>query len=250
MSIWKRISGLAADGPRDRHRPGKARGVEKGGSIGAFFRNLFGGAGASRDCPDGDPRCDVAFTMGVIALCAKMAAADGVVTSDEIEAFNQVFKVPEGEAANVRRVFDLAKRDVAGFETYASQVASLLKNDPQLLRDVLEGLFHIAAADGILHPAEEDYLKAVARRFNISDAAFRRIRSYFVRDVDGPYDVLGVTADISDAELKARHRQLVIDNHPDKLIARGVPPEFVDVANRKLAAINEAYDAIVKERGI
>lgn len=237
MSIWNKISGLA--GGHD-HSSGR--------TIGSFFRDLVSGFGASRGDDCEGPQCDVAFTMGVIALCAKMAAADGVVTKDEIAAFRDVFKVPDGEEDNVRRVFDLAKQDVAGFEAYAQQVAALLKNDRQLLQDVLEGLFHIAAADGILHPAEEDYLKAVAQRFSISDAEFRKIRNYFVQDVDGPYEILGISVDSSDAELKAHYRKLVLDNHPDKLIARGVPPEFIETANRKLAAINEAYDAIVKER--
>lgn len=243
MSIWKRISGLSSSDSAESLQK-----TAKSGSIGAFFRDLVGGFAAPHDDDCDGPQCDVAFTMGVIALCAKMAAADGVVTRDEVEAFKQVFKVPEGEAANVRRVFNLAKQDVAGFEAYAQQISGLLRNDPELLQDVLEGLFHIAAADGILHPAEEDYLKAVAGIFNIDDKAFRVIRAYFVTDVDGPYEVLGVTADISDKDLKVRHRELVIKNHPDKLIARGVPAEFVEVANRKLAAINEAYDAIVKER--
>ena len=237
MSIWKRISGFAS-------------GEKSGGRIGNFFRDLVAGLGGGREDGSDDPQRDVAFTMGVIALCAKMAAADGVVTKDEIEAFQQVFKVPEGEAANVRRVFDLAKKDVAGYEAYAEQVARLLKDDRHLLQDVLEGLFYIAAADNILHPAEEKYLRAVSRRFGFSEAEFRAIRGYFVHDVEGPYEVLGVKPDISDEDLKMRHRRLVLENHPDKLIARGVPPEFVEVANRKLAAINEAYDAIVKERDL
>jgi len=238
MSIWKRLSRRAGGDKKSS------------GSISTFFRDLVGGFGASRGDGSDDPQQDVAFTMGVIALCAKMAAADGVVTKDEIEAFREVFKVPDGEAANVRRVFDLAKKDVAGFEAYAEQVATLLKDDKHLLQDVLEGLFYIAAADGILHPAEEDYLRAVSRRFGFSESEFRAVRGYFVHDVEGPYEVLGVRADISDADLKARHRRLVLENHPDKLMARGVPAEFVEVANRKLAAINEAYDAIVKERGL
>ncbi len=237
MSIWNRLARLVgADA--------------SGGSIGSFFRELLSGFNAAREDGGGDPQHDVAFTMGVIALCAKMAAADGVVTKDEIEAFQQVFKVPDGEAANVRRVFDLAKRDVAGYEAYAEQVAAILKDDKHLLQDVLEGLFHIAAADGILHPAEEKYLRAVSQRFGFSEAEFRSVRGFFVHDVEGPYEVLGVRSDISDSDLKARHRRLVLENHPDKLIARGVPPEFIEVANRKLAAINEAYDAIMKQRGL
>jgi DnaJ like chaperone protein len=96
------------------------------------------------------PELHVTFTIAVIALGAKMAKADGVVTHDEVVAFREVFKVPEGEMENVSRIFNLAKHDVVGYETYASQLASLLKGNPRLLEDVLEGLFHIAMADGLL----------------------------------------------------------------------------------------------------
>jgi len=115
---------------------------------------------------------------------------------------------------------------------------------------VLEALFHIAAADGIFHGAEDLYLADVARRFGFSDAEYRAIRALFVRDADDPYSILGVSPDISDEELKAHYRRLVREHHPDTLIARGVPEEFVDIANRKLAALNAAYDQIVKERAL
>ncbi|MEL6374164.1 MAG: TerB family tellurite resistance protein [Pseudomonadota bacterium] len=233
MSVWERIS----------NRLSKATST---GSIGGFLRDIIG-ASPGRE---GDPTNEVAFTMGVIALCAKMAKADGIVVAAEVEAFKDVFKVPPGEAANVARVFDLAKQDVAGFEAYAQQVAHLLGDDKHLLQDVLEGLFHIAAADGVLHPAEEEYLQAVSRRFGFSDSEFRTIRALFVQDTEGPYEVLGIAADASDDEVRARHRRLVLENHPDRLIARGVPAEFVEVANRKMAAINEAFDTITKERGL
>jgi DnaJ like chaperone protein len=150
----------------------------------------------------------------------------------------------------VARVFDLAKQDVAGYEAYADQIAALLGDDRRLLQHVLEGLLYVAAADGALHPKEDIFLKAVAQRFGFAENEYRYFRARFVRDRDNPYDVLKLPPSASNGEIRAQYRKLVIDNHPDKLIGRGVPPEFVDLATRKLAAINAAYDSIAKERGL
>ena len=62
--------------------------------------------------------------------------------------------------------------------------------------------------------------------------------------------MLGIDPSISNDGLKSHYRKLVADNHPDKLMARGVPKEFVAIATEKIAAINEAYGEIAKERGI
>jgi DnaJ like chaperone protein len=192
----------------------------------------------------------VVFTIAVIALGAKMAKADGVVTKDEEEAFRRIFRVPPSEEANVRRIFNLARQDTAGFEAYASQIARLFRGNPAILEDVLDGLFEIAKADGVLHPGELAFLEKVADIFGFTEAEFRRIRaSHFGPDEADPYAIIGVAHDASDAEVKSTYRFLVRENHPDSLIARGVPEEFVRLANDKLAAINAAYDRIEQERG-
>ncbi len=191
------------------------------------------------------------FTAGVIALGAKLAKADGVVTPDEVEAFREVFKSAPRDMKYVARVFNLAKQDVAGFETYADQIAEAFKDDRDLMQDLIDGLFHIAAADGVIHPAEEEFLRSVAQRFGFTESEFRYIFARHVpSDKRSPYDVLEVTPEISDAELKRHYRKLVVDNHPDRLIARGVPQEFIEIATEKLAAINEAYSEITEERGL
>ena len=87
-----------------------------------------------------------------------MAKADGVALPVEARAFERVFEIPAGEDKNVRRLYDLAKQDVAGYEAYAGKIARLLEDEPEMLRALLECLFHIAAADGILHPAEDSFL--------------------------------------------------------------------------------------------
>ena len=238
MSIWGKLAGGIA-------------GLAVGGPIGALLGGLAGHYAMDRNQKQGgEQNRELAFTVGVIALGAKMAKADGVVTSDEVDAFKEVFKVPEGEMRNVARIFDMAKQHVAGYESYAVQLAGLFQDNRELLEDVLDGLFHIAKADNVLHPNEETYLASVAKHFGFTDTEFKYIRArHVVAKERNPYDVLEVTPQISNDELKRHYRKLVSENHPDKLIARGVPKEFVEIANKKLATINSAYEEVRKERG-
>ena len=197
----------------------------------------------------------VGFTIAFVALAAKMAKADGCVTPVEVETFRCLYEVAPHEAANVQRVFALASRDTAGFETYARQIYRALAREPRRVRDVFDGLFQIAAADGILHAGEERFLKTVAGIFDISPDEYRSIRVAFI-DADeaelqrpfDPYEVLGVDRAISAEALKRRHRELVREHHPDALIARGIPMAFHAAASRKLAIFNAAYDEIKVRR--
>jgi DnaJ like chaperone protein len=196
-------------------------------------------------------RKQVAFTAGVIVLAAKMAKADGVVSEEEIQAFRKTFHPilrDEVKEAEVARVFNIAKKDSEGFEPYAQQLAEMFKGNPAVLEELLNCLFLIAKADNVYHPKENEYLESVAEIFGLSEAAFRRIRAAHGVDKPDPYEILGVPRDISDGELKTKYRELVRAHHPDTLIAQGVPQEFVDTANEKLAVINDAYDRIEKER--
>ena len=212
----------------------------------------IGGSGRAMTDPsaEGPRRHRVAFTIAVVALGAKMAKADGIVKRIEVDAFKEVFQAPPGGEDEVGRVFDLARQDIAGFESYADQLGRLFKDDRRLLQDVLEGLLIIAVSDGHLNDDEDAYLTAVAERLGFSPSQYRHVRSRFVVDDRSPYDVLGVEPEADDASIKARYRQLVSDNHPDRLIARGVPQKFIDIATCKLAAINEAFATIARERGI
>src|SRR4051812_9675467 len=239
MSIWGKISGGAA-------------GLLAGGPVGAALGALAGHLLVDRpaSAPGGPADPGIAFTIAIIALGAKMAKADGVVTGDEEEAFRQYFRVPPSDEANVRRIFRLARQDTAGFETYARQVASIYRDNPAVLEDILDGLFEIAKADGILHPGELAFLERVAEIFGFAPNEFRRIRASHFPDREDPYLILGVTHDASEEEIRHTYRLLVRENHPDSLIARGVPAEFVKLANDKLAAINIAYEKIESERRI
>lgn len=193
----------------------------------------------------------IAFTVGVIALGAKMARVDGEVTHREVEAFRSFFQVPEAEQGNVERFFDLAKRDSAGFETYARQVAALFPDAPEILESVLEGLFEIAKADGKVGAAEAEYLARVAGIFGLSSARFDRARAAALGQMEcEPCIVLGIDPLATDEQIREAWLRQVKAHHPDRLIAEGLPEEAIRVANRKLALINDAYDRLRRERGL
>lgn len=199
---------------------------------------------------DADTRRRVAFSIAMIALSAKMAKADGVVTQDEIRAFQDIFAVPKEETAHVARLYDLAKQDVAGYESYARQLAGLCsegQTDCHLLEDILDGLFHIATADGYVHEKEMAFLAGVADIFGYDETAFDRIAIRHVqRGADDPYAILGLERGVSFDMARKRYRALVKEHHPDRLVAEGLPLEFITIANRRLAAINAAWASIEK----
>jgi DnaJ like chaperone protein len=224
MSIWTRIAEALAS---------------IGESVGAFLQAIV-----NREPTP--PEKSVAFTIGMIGLGAKMAKADGVVTEDEIRAFKQVFHIPDAELATVARVFNLAKQDVAGYETYARQLAKLFEARHEVLEDVLDGLFYIAKADNAFHPGEHGFLAKVATIFGFSDAEFARIRARHVAVPDDPFLILGLSPGAAPDEVRRRYRDLVREHHPDRHIAAGVPEEMIELATRRLQKINEAYDRIME----
>ncbi len=191
------------------------------------------------------PERSVAFTIAVIALGAKMAKADGQVTRDEVTAFREVFQIAKDDEAGAARVFNLARQDVAGFEEYAQRIRGLFADDHACFCDLMEGLFHIAMADGTYHPNEDVFLERVSEIFEMNPARYQAIKARFVPDAElDPYAVLGVSQDAELADIRKKWRELVRETHPDAMIARGVPEEAVLLAEKKMIAINQAWDQI------
>jgi DnaJ like chaperone protein len=225
MSIWTRISDALAA-------------LAQGESLSAVFDTLRT-----------PPERSVAFAIAVIALGAKMAKADGQVTRDEVTAFREVFSIAPEEEAGAARIFNLARQDVAGFEDYAARIQKMFAEQEGTLCDLMEGLFHIAMADGFYHPNEDLFLERVAEIFQIPDASFMALRARFVPDAPpDPYQVLGATPDMALPDIRKLWRTLVRNTHPDAMIARGVPPEAIKMAEKRLIDINHAWDAITEAR--
>ncbi|MEO9650692.1 MAG: molecular chaperone DjiA [Roseobacter sp.] len=221
MSIWSRISDALSA-------------LSAGEGLSAVFDKLRS-----------PPERSVAFTIAVIALGAKMAKADGRVTRDEVTAFREVFDISAQDAAGAARVFNLARQDVTGFDDYARRIRAMFKGQPDTLRDLLEGLFHIAMADGFYHPNENAFLEEVTRIFAVPEAEFNALRMRFVPDTKhDPFTVLGVTPDTPLDDIRRAFRKLVRENHPDAVMARGVPQEALVLAQNRMADINSAWEEI------
>lgn len=227
MSIWTCISeALAA--------------LAKGEGLSAVFERLRT-----------PPERTVGFTIAVIALSAKMAKADGLVTRDEVTAFREVFHIDPSEEANAARLFNLARQDVAGFEEYARRIRAMFDSESSALCDLMEGLFHIAMADGTYHPAEDAFLRRVADILGLDERRFTSLKSRFVPGAEAdPHDVLDVSHDAQNAEVRAAWRAAVREAHPDQMMARGVPPEAIKLAEGRMQAINRAWETIRAERGL
>ena len=223
MSLWTRITEAVSA-------------LAQGEGLSAVFERL-------RPAPERR----VAFTIAVIALSAKMAKADGLVTRDEVAAVREVFQIAREDEAGAARVFNLARQDVAGFEEYAHRIRVMFDGDCAALLDLMEGLFHIAMADGSYHPNEDAFLERVAGIFDITPRAFQSLRCRYVPDAPpDPYTVLGAEPGASLDDIQRLYRQAVRDNHPDRMIARGVPPEAIKLAEKRMVDINRAWEDIRK----
>lgn len=224
MSIWTRISEAL-------------QALASGEGLAALF--------SRKDAPERS----VAFAIAVIALGAKMAKADGHVTRDEVAAFREVFQIPAGEEANAAKVFNLARQDVAGFDVYARRIRRMFGEGDKVLIDILEGLFHIAVADGEYHPKEDTFLRQVSDILGLGERCFNAVRARHVADAPrDPYDVLGVSHEAEIDEVRAAWKRAVRDCHPDRMLARGVPQEAIKLAEKRLIAVNAAWEEIARER--
>jgi len=229
MSLWTQLADVAQRAFADGEEPGREVAAPLCGP---------------------DPN-DVEFTAAIVGLGAKLAKADGLVTIDEVAAFSRVFKSAPGDEAAMRRVFDIARQTVRGYESYARRIAKRYRDRPCLLEGVLDGLFQIAGADGAITGEELGYLKSVSDSFGFSDDRFRRIKaSHLGPDADDPYLVLGVPHEASFEDVRAAYRRLMRENHPDTVTAaKSAPREYEPVAHDKAAAITTAYARIRAERG-
>jgi DnaJ like chaperone protein len=229
MSVWQRLSAF----------------------VGSFSERT-GVAGSLANALDPDNWLpggrDAAFTLALIALSAKMAVSDGVVTASELRAFQKTVEIPQGIEEQVDRLFRLAQQDVAGYETYARKIGRFFQDSPETLEHVLDSLFFIASADGIIHEAELDYLKSVSGIFGFDDARFEQLAAQHVVIDEGvdPYTVLGLARNADRDEVRRVYRRLVAEHHPDRLIAKGVPEELLEIATARMASINAAYARIMK----
>ena len=239
MSIWGKFIVSAA---------GFALGGPIGPLIGAVAGHAIDKIKTKQKLPEESALKQIGFTVGVIVLSAKMAKADGKVTKEEIRAFQNKISVPENEIKNVARLWDQAKKTTDGFEVYAQQICQLLGKNSSVLEELLNLLIIIAKADGKITKSEILYLKQVSIIFGFSFEKFERIYSSNLGKISDPYQILGVTRNTPIVEIKNKWKLLASNHHPDKLIAQGLPIDFIEKSTNRLQEINNAWDIIKSQK--
>ena len=243
MSIWGKIIGGTA-------------GFALGGPIGAILGMMVGGSldrtkkrfSGSNKLPHSQKQN--IFALSVIILSAKIAKADGQVTKDEIYAFKEKFRISDDEMPEVGKIFNEAKKSTEGYKEIANQVGLLFVDNKILLEELLNNLFYIAESDGDTSINEIKILKSISDSFGLSENNFQRIfHSRLNNKNSDPYKVLGVTRDDDISFIRKKWIILCKEHHPDNLVAKGLPQDFIDHANDELSSINLAYDKIKEQRG-
>ena len=191
------------------------------------------------------------YFISLFSILGKLSKIDGVVTREEItvvDGFINNLPMSESEKQFARQVFNEAKNSRYSIEDFAVQLYQLTKAQPALLLSFFDLLFQIAAADGTLHPAEEEALKKVKDIFKISDKQYGDIKAVYFKDFDKYYKILNCTPESSDEVIKSSYKKLVKEYHPDTIISKGLPEEFIDFASNRFREIHESYEKIRQER--
>ena len=192
------------------------------------------------------------FFVTTFSLFAKMARADGRVSREEIDVIDN-FIVHElgldSESRNMAiKIFRAAKSSPEPYESLARQFYGEFRNRRDMLLTMVELLMRIALADNRFHVNEERMIRGVVNIFHISEQEYSRLRSVYLQSGDRYYAVLGCSRTDSDETIKKKYRKLVMEYHPDRVTAKGLPEEFAKVATEKFREIQEAYDFVMKER--
>jgi len=195
------------------------------------------------------------FMIAMISLAAKVAKADGNVTSAEIKSFDNFLKTQLNMSSDERRVaariFNEARDSHIPADEFARQIRQLLLGQPSRMRDLISLLMSIAMADGHLHPAEERLIKSIASTLGLGARDYDEAVGMFNprANLETSYSVLGLEAGASEDEVKKAYRKLAKEYHPDVVTNKGMGEDFKKFAAEKMRAVNSAYDAIKDERG-
>ena len=213
----------------------------------------------------------------VFSVMGHLAKADGRVSEDEIAQARAVMdrmQLDDEQRKEAIALFNQGKASDFPLEATIQQFASSVRHRKRLILVLLEILLQIALADGTLHKEEEAVLLRVAEGLGVPPQQFRQILNMLLAQAQfsagqgtgygggqqrgtGPsqpsllqaYQVLGVTAEASNQEIKKAYRKLMSEHHPDKLAARGVPDEMIRLATEKTAEISKAYEMLKSHRG-
>ena len=222
------------------------------GPIGALVGSVIGTNLSSRSKRKRPNNFDkqVAFFAALFACLAKIAKADGRVDESEIKKIEEIISIKLNLNKEHRKfainIFQKAKDDNVSFESYASNIYQILSSSQNSLLVFYEILFELALADGILHPKEDELLKKIPRIFRFDKNVYKSLYEKYVDQNRNYYEVLGLSENSSFSEIKKAYLKKRKEFHPDTLIGKGLPEEFIGKAKEKFIEIQEAYEALEK----
>jgi len=222
------------------------------GPIGALVGSVIGSNLSSRSKRKRPNNFDkqVAFFAALFACLAKIAKADGRVDESEIKKVEEIISIKLNLNKEHRKfainIFQKAKDDNVSFESYASNIYQILSSSQNSLLVFYEILFELALADGILHPKEDELLKKIPRIFRFDKNVYKSLYEKYVDQNRNYYEVLGLSENSSFTEIKKAYLKKRKEFHPDTLIGKGLPEEFIGKAKEKFIEIQEAYEELEK----
>ncbi len=215
----------------------------------------------------------ISFFTTVFKVMGHLAKADGRVSENEIQNANAVMahmRLTEARRKQAIEHFSQGKQASFNLDACLSEFADTIGNDVSLIQMFLEIQISSAFADGSIQPEERRVLERIATRLNVSQMRLNLIinsvqaqhrfyqqqRQYQSSNqsskvsLEDAYQVLCVSTTASDAEVKKAYRKMMSQHHPDKLAAKGLPDDMIEVAKEKTQEIQSAWELIKNHRGI
>lgn len=210
-----------------------------------------------------------AFFYTTFASMGFIAKANGHVSQHEI-AFATAYMDKLGLNQTMRQQAQDAFRDgkMPGFplneHLHKLKVSCASRQDLLLL--FLEIQIQVAFADGELDSAEREALHNIAGKLGYSSRDLDKLLEMIIagahfhqheaggkratsqQQLDNAYALLGVKRSDSERDIKKAYRKLMAQNHPDKLVAKGLPPEMMEVAKQKTQDIQSAYEMVCEDK--
>jgi DnaJ like chaperone protein len=258
----------------------------KGKVIGGIFGSMLGPVGAAlgvllghqydrftelddgQDGPGGEPELiSAVFFRSTFAVMGCIAKADGRVSESEIQAARGIMRylrlTPEQVQAAIR-FFNEGKQPDFALERTAREFRQVCGRRHDLLRYFVEIQMSAALQGNNLQGPGRPLVHRVAQWLGLSmfeiahlEALLRlqsgerpEMPSRASERLAGAYQVLQIEASVTDAEVVKAYRRQMSRNHPDKLVANGLPPAMMEIAKEKTQRIREAYEVIRDHRGM
>lgn len=221
-----------------------------GGPIGAILGvalgSMFDGMNSGQNSYQGTQRGD--FAMSLLVLSAAVMKADQKIVKSELDFVRRFFVSQFGEEEGsrlIKMLQEILKQDI-NIQDVSVQVGQF--TDYPVKLQLMNYLFGIAASDGLYHPDEVDMISVIAGYMGVSSADFTSVKAMFVKSTGWAYDILEITTNATDEEVKKAYREMAKKHHPDKVAHLG--DDIHKSATEKFQKVSAAYEEIKKQRGI